>query len=63
MLRDGRLKGLVDVLQPVLEDVAESHERRQADAAQLQMVDQLLQIDRAVRLFRRVDFDVTVFAD
>ena len=50
-------------LQPVAEDVAEPHERREADAPQLKMIDELLQIDRPVDLFRRVNLDVTVLAD
>ena len=63
VLGDGGLEGLVDVLQAVPQDVAEPHERRQADAAQLQVIDELLQIDRPIGLFRRMDLDVSVLAD
>ena len=63
VLGDGRLKGVVNVLQPVLQDVAEANQRRQADAAKLEMIDQLLQIDRPARLLRRMDLDVAVLAD
>ena len=42
------LKGLVDVLQAVPQDIAEPHERRQADAAQLQVIDSCFRsIDRS----------------
>ncbi len=63
MLRDGRLKRLVDVLQAMPQDVSKPHERRQADASQLQVIDQLLQVDRPVGLLCRVNLDVTVLAD
>ena len=46
VLGDRGLEGVVDVADAVPQDVAEADEHRQADAAQLQVVDQLLQIDR-----------------
>ena len=49
VLGDRALKRFVDVLQPMLQDVAEADQRRQADAAQLQVIDQLLEVDRAAR--------------
>ena len=55
VLGDRALEGLVDVLQPMLQDVAKPDERRQADAAPLQVVDQLLEVDRAARVLGRVD--------
>ncbi len=63
VLRDCRLKCGVDVLQAMLQDVAKAHQRRQVDAAQLQMVDQLLQVDRSGRILGGVNLDVSVFAD
>ena len=63
VLGDGALEGFVDVLEPMLQDVAEADERRQADAAQLQVIDQLLEIDRPARLLGRVDLDLTVLTD
>ena len=63
VLGDGRLEGVVDVLQPVLEDVAEADERRQVDAAALQVVDQLLEVDGPVRVLRGMHLDVAVLAD
>ncbi len=36
----------MDVAEPMLQDVAEADQDRQADAAQLQVIDQLLEIDR-----------------
>ncbi len=62
VLGDGGLKRLVDVLQAMPQDVPKPHERRQADAPELQVIDQLLQVDRALRLLRRVNLDVTVLA-
>ena len=63
VLGDGRLKRVVNVLQPVLQDVAEPNQRRKADAAKLEVIDQLLQIDRPVGFLRRMDFDVSVVAN
>src|ERR1700691_2913767 len=47
----------------MLQDAAEPNQRRQADAAQLQVIDQLLEIDRPVGVFRRVNLDLSVVAD
>ena len=41
-----RLKAVVDVADAMLEDVGEADEDRQADAAELQPIDQLLEVDR-----------------
>ena len=49
------LKGGVDFAQPMLENVGEADQDRQVDAAQLQPVDQLLQIDEALRILGRMD--------
>ena len=49
VLGDGGLKRRVDLAEPVLQDVGEADEDRQADAAQLQAIDQLLQVDGAAR--------------
>ena len=45
VLRDGGLERVVDVAEPVPEDVAEPDEHRQPDAAQLQVIDELLEVD------------------
>ena len=45
VLRDRRLERVVDVAEPLPQDVAEADQDRQLDAAQLQVVDQLLQVD------------------
>ena len=55
VLRDGRLEGAVDVRHAVAEDIAEPDEDRQVDAAELQVIDELLEIDRLLRVLRRVD--------
>ena len=47
MLVDGLLKGRLDLRQAMLENVAEADQDRQVDAADLQPVDKLLQIDRS----------------
>ena len=47
VLGDGAVKRRVDLAEAVLEDVGEADQHRQADAAQLQPIDQLLQIDGA----------------
>jgi len=58
VLRDGALKRGVNVAEAMLEDVGEANEDGKADAAQLEPVDQLLEIDRARRLLRRMNLDV-----
>ena len=45
------------------EDVAKPDQRRQADATALQIVDQLLQVDRPARVLGRMDLDLPVLAD
>ena len=55
VLGDRRLEGVVDLADPVAEDVGEADQDRQLDAAELQVVDQLLQVDGAGRILRRVD--------
>ena len=55
VLGDGGLKGGVDLAEPMLEDVGEADEDRQADAAELQAIDQLLQVDGARRILGRMD--------
>ena len=63
VLRDRRLEGAVNVGEPLPQDVAEPDENRQADAAELQVIDELLQVDRALGVVRRVDADVAVRTD
>ncbi len=45
VLGDGGLEGAVNLAQPMLQDVGEPDEHRKADAAELQPVDELLQVD------------------
>ena len=63
MLRDRGLEGVVDLAQAVLQDVGEADQDRQVDAAQLQPIDQLLQVDRRGRVLGRVDPHVALVAD
>ena len=55
VLGDRGLEGVVDVADAVAEDVAEPDEHRQLDAAQQQVVGELLQVDGARRVLGRVD--------
>ena len=63
MLVDCRLKRVVDFAQAMLENLGEADQNRQIDAAQLQPIDQLLQIDRALGILRRVDANVPLVVD
>jgi hypothetical protein len=63
VLRDGRLKRFVNVFESMAQDVTKSHQRRKPDATQLQMIDQLLQVDRSIDFLCRMNFDVTVLTD
>ena len=60
VLVDGGPEGVVDVAETVPEDVAEPDQHRQPDAAELQVVGELLQVDRARRVLGRMDEDVAV---
>ena len=53
----------MDVRQAVAEDIAEPDEDRQVDAAQLQVIDELLEIDCLLGILRRVDEHVAGLAD
>ena len=53
----------MNLTQAMFEDVGEAHEDRQADTAQLQTVDQFLEVDRTRRVLGRVDLDVTGVVD
>ena len=63
VLRDRALKRFGDLPQPVLQHAAEPNQQREADRAVLQVVDQLLQINRPRRLFRRTDHQMVVLTD
>src|SRR5580704_2482647 len=57
------LERFVDVLEPMLQDVAKPDQRRQTHAAEPQIVDQLLEVDRSAGVLGRVDLDLAVLAD
>ena len=63
MLGDGVLKRGVDVAEAMFQDVSESDEHRKADAAELEAIDELLQVDGSGRILGRVDLHVTVVVD
>ena len=63
MLGDGGGERVVNLAQPVLEDVGEADQHGKRDAAQNQRIDQLLQVDRAGRVLGRMDMDVAVAVD
>ncbi len=58
LLGDRGLEHAVDFGQPVLQNIGEANQDRQIDAAQLQPIDQLLQIDRALGILRGMNADV-----
>jgi hypothetical protein len=60
LLGDRHGERVVDLAQPMLEDVRESDQHRQRDAAQHQRVDQLLQVDGSGGLFSGVDVYVAI---
>src|SRR6185503_5442807 len=60
---NGRLKRAVNVREALSQEIAEANQDRQPDAAKLQMIDQLLQVDRAIGVLRRMNADVTVGTD
>ncbi len=57
------LKASCDLADAMAEDVGEAQQDRQLNAARLQIVDQLLQIDGLVGLLVRVDGDVAGLVD
>ena len=63
MLRDRRLKRTVNIGEPLAKNVPEANQNRQADAAQLQMIDKLLEIDRPFGIFGDVNAEMTVGTD
>ena len=58
VLRDRGLEGVVNVADAVTKDVLEPDQHRQTDAAQLQVIGQLLEVDGPLRVLRRMDQDV-----
>jgi len=58
VLGDCGTKCVMNVADAVPQDVAEPDQHRKADAAKHQVIRELLQIDRARRVFRRVNQDV-----
>ena len=63
VLGDRALEGVVNLAEAVLEDVGEADQDRRAQAAQLQPVDQPLQVDAARRVLGRMDLQVPVLVD
>ena len=62
-LLDGVLERLVQLADAVPEDVGEAEEDRQLDAARLELVDQLLEIDVALAPLGRMDLEVAGLVD
>ena len=54
MLGDRALKRGVNLAEPMLQDVGEAQQDRRAQAAQLEPIDEALEVDAARRLFRRM---------
>ena len=57
------LEGGVDLAEPVLQDVGEADQDRHGQPAELEAIDQALQVDAAGRVLRRMDLQVAVFVD
>ncbi len=60
---DRALERFVDFPEAVLEHVAEAEENRQVDAAELEIVDELFQVDKLRRVFRGVNEQIARLAD
>src|SRR4029453_2302429 len=63
MLGDGALKCRVNVRETMFEDVGEPDEHGETDAAHLQTIDELLQVDGARLVLRRMDLNVPLTVD
>ena len=63
VLGDRALERAVDLAEPVLEDVGEAEQDRHGQAAQLQAIDQPLEIDAAVRFLGGMDLQVALLVD
>ena len=63
VLPDRHIEGVVQFAQAVLQNLCKAHQNRKVDAPQNQRIDQLLQIDRAVRLFLGVHEQLPAVAD
>ena len=63
VLGDGGGEGVVNLAQPVLEDVGEANQEGDRNPAQDQRIDQLLQIDGAGGVLGRMDADVSQIVD
>ena len=57
------LEGVVDLADAVAEDVGEAQQDRQLDAAFLELIDELLEVDRLLGRLVRLDGDVAVLVD
>ena len=62
-LGDRLLEGVGDLADAVAEDVGEAQQDRQLDAAVLELIDQLLEVDGLVGVLVRVDGDVALVVD
>ena len=63
VLADGRAEGVVDLADAMAEDVREAEQDRQLDAARLELIDQLLEVDRLVGILVGMDGDVPLGID
>ena len=62
VLTNGKVKGLVQLAQPMFDDVGEADQNRQGDAAPLECVDQLFQIDAAGGFFGWMNKKVAILS-
>src|SRR5262249_23499912 len=62
-LLDGVVEGLVNLTEPVAEDIGEAKQDRQLNAAGLKLIDQLLQVNGLVGALVGVDGDMPALVD
>ena len=63
VLANGRAEGVVDLADAMAEDVREAQQDRQLDAALLELIDELLQIDRLAGILVGMNRDVPLGVD
>ena len=63
MLADGLLKGCVNLLEPVLQDIGEPDQDGDGQPAELKAIDQALEVNAPVGILGGMDLEMTVLVD
>jgi hypothetical protein len=63
VLADGGVERLVQLRKPLFDDLAEAHQHGQINAAQDELIHQLLQVNGPAGLFRRMNGEVAFLVD